>query len=126
MAMRWLEGDRTRGELRNFARSLVPLSLYALFTQNRSTKQMFYDALKPRRKTITEIVKDACNHRRNHPLPEPPPPPLSVNTFFDSGGLYSTSDRPPPSHTQVYHPPPAPPSKRSKQTSTSTTQTPIP
>ena len=110
IAWQWVQGQRTKGELRNFACTLVPLSLYKLMTESRSRKEAMYAALKPRRTCLTSIVKSACEHRRSHPLPDPLPPPLTDNTFFQSHGLYSTTDRPPPRHlsTSTSHPLPFP------------------
>ena len=45
IAWQWVQGQRTKGELRNFARTLVPLSLYKLMTESRSCKEAMYAAL---------------------------------------------------------------------------------
>ena len=104
----WLAGNRSKGELRNFARTLVPRSLYDALVPDKSAKRMLTSVLPDRRKKLTSAIKDACSHRRQHPVPDPLPPPLSANTFFDSKGPYSTSDRPAPSRVHLYRPPPPP------------------
>ena len=102
---RWIQGLRTKGELRNFARTLIPVSLYEALTVDSSGKRHLHDALAPRRKALTSVIKDVCSHRREHPLPDPLPPPLNLNTFFTSHGPYSTSDRPVQGRDHRYHPP---------------------
>ena len=83
---RWIQGLRTKGELRNFARTLIPVSLYEALTVDSSGKRHLHDALAPRRKALISVIKDVCSHRREHPLPDPLPPPLNPNTFFTSHG----------------------------------------
>ena len=89
----WIQGLRMKGELRNFAGTLIPVSLYDALTVDSNGKRYLHDALAPRRKVLTSVVKDVCSYCRKHPLPDPPSPPLNSNTFFTSRGLYSTSDR---------------------------------
>ena len=106
----WLQDRvRTKGELRNFARTLVPLTLYKQLIPHPSQKPVLREALPSRRSHLTSIVKAICTARRDHPLPEPLPPPLGANTFFMSHGPYSTSDAP-PRHTPtlISAPPPVP------------------
>ena len=102
---RWIQGLRTKGELRSFARTLIPVSLYEALTVDSSGKRHLHDALAPRRKALTSVIKDVCSHRREHPLPDPLPPPLNPNTFFTSHGPYSTSHRPVQGRDHQYHPP---------------------
>ena len=102
---RWIQGLRTKGELRNFARTLKPVSLYEALTVDSSGKRHLHDALAPRRKALTSVIKDVCSYRKEHPLPDPLPPPLNPNTFFTSHGPYSTSDRPVQRRDHRYHPP---------------------
>ena len=102
----WLADDRSKGELRNVARTLVPRSLYDALVPDKSAKRMLTSVLPDRRKKVTSAIKHACSHCRKHPVPAPLPPPLSPNTFFVSKGPYSTSDRPAPSQVHLYRPPP--------------------
>ena len=102
IAWQWVQGQHTKGELRNFARTLVPLSLYKLMTESRSRKEAMYAAVKPRRSCLTSIVKSACEYRRSHPIPDPVPPALTDNTFFQSHGPYSTTDPPPPRNRSTF------------------------
>ena len=99
---------RTKEVLRNFARTLVPLTLYKQLVPHPSQKSVLREALPSRRSHLTSIVKAVCTARRDHPLPEPLPPTLGANPFFVSHGPYSTSDGPPP-HTPALTPPPPPP-----------------
>ena len=101
----WLTGPRSRGELRNFARTLIPVSLYELLTASRELKHQVYESLPTRRKALSSTIKSAYKHRRDRPLPEPLPPPLSHNSFFESRGPYSTSDRDPTQKSHLYRPP---------------------
>ena len=41
----WLTGPRSRGELRSFARTLIPVSLYELLTASRELKHQVYESL---------------------------------------------------------------------------------
>ena len=102
----WLQ-DRvsTKGELRSFARTLVPLTLEKQLVPHPSQKSVLWEALPPRRSRLTSIVKAVCTARRHHPLPEPLPPPLGDNPFLVSHGPYSTSDGPPPTPQHLYPPP---------------------
>ena len=93
----WLRGNRTKGEMRNFARTLVPLTLYSALAPDKNLLGALYDALPERNKRLTAVCKSVCLHRESYPLPDPLPPPLTANTFYDSHGTFSTSDRPPPS-----------------------------
>ena len=71
----WLTGPRSRGELRTFARTLTPVSLFELLTASRELKHQVYESLPTRRKALASTIKSACKHRRDRPLPEPLPPP---------------------------------------------------
>ena len=75
---------RTKGELRNFARTLVPLTLYKQLVPHPSQKLVLREALPSRRAHLTSIVKAVCTTRRDHPLPDPLPPPLGASPFFVS------------------------------------------
>ena len=105
IAWQWVQGQRTKVEPRNFARTLVPLSLYKLMPESRSRKEAMCAALKTRRSCRTSIVKCACEYRRSHPIPEPFPQSVTDNTFFQSHGPYSTTDRLPPTPVHIYFPP---------------------
>ena len=82
----WITGPRSQGELRNFARTLVPLSLYEALVPDRASKSTVREALPSRRKALTRIINSVCTYRRNNPLPDPPPPALTRNSFFQSHG----------------------------------------
>ena len=101
----WMARPRSRGELPNFARTLIPVPLYQLLTTSRELKQRVYDSLPFRRKALSSTIKSACKHRRDRPLPDPLPPPLSHNSLSESGGPYSTSDRDPSQKTHLYRTP---------------------
>ena len=102
---RRIQGLRKKDVLRSFARTLMPVSLYDALTIDSNGKRHLHDALAPRRKVITSVVKDVCSYCREHPLPDLLPPLLNSNTFFTSEGPYSTSDRPVQRCDQRYHPP---------------------
>ena len=78
---------------------------FLLLTASRELKHQVYESLPTRRKALSSTIKSACKHRRDRPLPEPLPPPLSHNSFFESGGPYSTSDRDPTQKSHLYRPP---------------------
>ena len=103
----WLnDPQRTSGELRNFARTLIPHSLYNQMVPGPQHKTIVKDALRSRRAQLTTIVKAICSARRDNPLPDPLPPRVGANPFFTSHGPFSTSDRPPVAPRQVYFAPP--------------------
>ena len=77
----WLADNRLKGELRNFARNLVPCSLYDALVPDKSAKRMLTSVLPDRRKKVISAIKDACSHRRKHPVPDPLPP-LSEHHHF--------------------------------------------
>ena len=105
----WLnDAQRTKGELRHFARTLVPRSLYEQLVPHPENKPVLLDALPRRWSTLSAIVKEVCSVRRDKPLPDPPPP-FGANPFFVSHGPYTTSDRPLPERLHIYHPPPISP-----------------
>ena len=95
----WLIDPRPREELRNFARTLIPVSLYELLTASRELKHQVYES-RPQlnQRANTAVIAPSLNH-------SPPPPPLSHNSFFESGGPYSTSDRDPTQKSHLYRPP---------------------
>ena len=101
----WLAGNRSRGELRNFARTLVAKSLFDVLAPDKEQRAFLKSILPERRRQLTAAIKDICLYRREHPAPDPLPPPLTANTFFDSWGPYSNSDRPAARRQHIYHPP---------------------
>ena len=101
----WLAGNRSRGEVRNFARTLVPKSLFDVLAPDKEQRAFLKSILPERRRRLTAAIKDICLYRREHPAPDPLPPPLTANTFFDSWGPYGTSDRPAARRQHIYHPP---------------------
>ena len=80
----------------------MPTSLYSALVPDKNSLGSLCDALHARRKHLTAIWKNACFHQESHPLPKPLPLLLRANTFFKSHGLFSTSDRPPPSPVHSY------------------------
>ena len=116
MVHSWLAANRSKGELRNFARALVPRSLYGALVTDRAAKRLLTFVLPERRKQVTSEIKDACSHRQQRPVTDPLSPRLSADNFFDFKGPYSTSDkpaarrvhlcRPPPSSAWTHHSPP--------------------
>ena len=75
----WIPGPRTRREVCNFARSLVPKSLSSALSDAKATKRLIHDALPARRKILTQVVKKVCAYHREHLVPmRVPPPPLSL------------------------------------------------
>ena len=53
---RWIQGLRTKGELRNFARTLIPVALYDALTVDSNGKRHLHDALAPGRKVLTSVL----------------------------------------------------------------------
>ena len=104
----WLQDRvRTKGELRNLARTLVPLTLYKQLVPHPSQKSVLREALPPRRSRLTSIVKAFCTARRDHPLREPLPPPLGANPLFCVPRPIQHLGCPPP-HTPAFISPPPP------------------
>ena len=97
----WLDYPAgTKGELRNFARTLVLLSLCDALVLDLARKGVLLDALALHRTTLTTVVKSIGTARREHPLPDPPP--ISSNPFFTLHGTYGTSLGPRPTNANVY------------------------
>ena len=94
--------QRTRGQVRNFARTLIPRSLNNQMVPRPEHKTIVKDALLSRRAPLTTMVKDICSARRDNPLPDPLPPPVRANPFFTSHGPITTSNRPPVAPRQIY------------------------
>ena len=72
----WLAGNTSKGELRNFARTLVPCSLYDALVPDKCAKRMLISILPDRRKRVTSTIKDACSIAGNTQPPIPSPLPL--------------------------------------------------
>ena len=70
-----LDGNKTARELRNFARTLVPLSLYAAMAPDKASEGAVYRALPARRKVLGYVFKQACSLREKFPLLDPLAPP---------------------------------------------------
>ena len=101
----WLQSNLTRGELLNFARTLVSTSLCETLAPDRESSRLAKDVLPSRRNCLSAICKQACSDREEHPLWDPLPCPLTANHFYDAHGAFSTSDRTPPTNFESRTPP---------------------
>ena len=62
-----LQGPRSVGELRNFARTPVPNSLLASLAPDREGKRLLREALPQRRRALTTIIQRGLQTQANPP-----------------------------------------------------------
>ena len=71
----------------------VHVSLYHSLAADPESKATLFGTLPARHERLATSIQHACANHEQYALPEPFPSPLSLDTFFNSHGTFSTSDR---------------------------------